>query len=877
MKIKKILKNSFVFFSPFIVILFALFCINILNQDLDYRHKAHNIDVKRHNWFLYNFQLNKKKIINFFYEINNKSVGLPKVEIFISEKSLNNLLSNVPYSTKQYVSARLNLNNIENLVKLRYFGDNPINYIFHQKAFRIKTKKSELINKRRYFEYKPSQSKILNRYIAFKLAKKMDLIVSDVRLIELRLNDENLGIYLETERLNESFLRRNKIMPVNLYKGESRFNSEHKIGLETNLDDNPGLWEKISILNSVDNDDYNDLESFLNNIRKSESSSEDLKNLLKFGNLELFAKLEVLEILLNHTIGDFDHDRRLIIDVWSGKKIRVPHDFRFDDNEIDIKDINLDRCYSRLYCVINQSSEYLNFKYNLLYELLNDQNIFDDIILDLNEIKKKYLESQKFDVGNIYRAYVSKETIYDSENEEGLIKLIESLEKRKEVLIKFLEKNNKFFWYKNNRGFDITTFETLPLSDLLVEFKKNYPSKIILDINNNKIIDQKDYVYYPNEDGKFHIKVNLFANRILKHSNKYNNYNEIKKLNTKFSFIVEDNMEPFKIFTFNNFTKKKFLVENKKVDSIEKTKHNLPIVKKGNKIIRFKGDVFVNQDLIINDETVIERGTVFHMGEDKSVIFENKVIAIGSKTKPITFKKMANVKKWGTIAFHGEKTNGSRINYFIIDGGSGSKINGVNYYSSVSIHNVKNIKFENLLLKNNYLYDDMMHVIYSENLEIKNSTFLNAHLDSIDVDISKNINFINLNIINSGNDGIDFMESEAKLKNIIFDNNGDKGVSVGENSKIIISDSVFKNNKTGLASKDASLAIIKNSLFLNNETQINTYNKNWRYGASGKIEIIDSDFVAKENNINTDNEGQIKIINSKITGKLKMKGNVLLN
>jgi hypothetical protein len=876
MKIKKILKNSLFFFSPFLIIIFILFCINILIQDLNYRHKAHNIDVKRHNWFLYYFQLNKKKITNFFYDNSDNNVGLPKVKIFISEKSLNNLLSNVPFSTKQYVRARLNLNDIERDVQLRYFGDNPINYIFHQKSFRIKTKKTELINKRRYFEYKPSQSKILNRYIAYKLAKKLGLIVSNVRLVELRVNDENLGIYLETERLNESFLRRNKIMPVNLYKGESRFNSEHKIGLETNLDDNPGLWEKISFLNSVDNDDYNDLESFLNDIRKSESSSEDLKNLFKFGNLEQFAKLEVLEILLNHTIGDFDHDRRLIIDVWSGKKIRVPHDFIFDDNEIDIRNIKLDRCYSRLYCVINQSSEYLNFKYNLLYELLN-KNIFDDIILDLNKNKKKYLESQKIDVGNIYRAYVSRETIYNSENKEGFNKLIKSLEKRKKTLKKFLEKNNKAFWFKNNRGFDIIATETLPVSDLLIEFKENNLKKITLDINNNKIIDQEDYNYYPNKDGKFDIKINLYANRILKHSNKYDNYSEIKKLNTKFSFIIEGNMTPSKIFTFNNFTREKILVENKKVFSVEKIKHNLPIVKKKNKIIRFSGDVFVNEDLIINDETVIDAGTIFHMGEDKSVIFENKVIAIGNKTKPIIFKRMVNVKKWGTIAFHGKMTNGSKLNFLIIEGGSGSKINGVNYYSSVSIHNVKNLKFENLILKNNFIYDDMMHIIYSENLEIKNSSFLNAHLDSIDVDLSKNINFINSNIINSGNDGIDFMESEAKLKNIRFDNNGDKGVSVGENSKISISESVFKNNLIGLASKDASIAIIKNSSFLDNNIQINTYKKNWRYGKSGRIEIVDSDFVANENNINTDKEGKIIITNSKITGKLKMKGNVHLN
>ena len=55
------------------------------------------------------------------------------------------------------------------------------------------------------------------------------MLVPKVKMIELFVNDENLGVYLQTERLNESFLRRNKIMPINIYKGK-HMNSE-KIGL----------------------------------------------------------------------------------------------------------------------------------------------------------------------------------------------------------------------------------------------------------------------------------------------------------------------------------------------------------------------------------------------------------------------------------------------------------------------------------------------------------------------------------------------------------------------------------------------------------------------------------------------------------------------
>ena len=73
-------------------------------------------------------------------------------------------------------------------------------------------------------------------------------------------------------------------MPVNIYKGEASRNSEKKIGLEVNLDHNPGLWEKISFLNITDLDDHRDLIRFSKSVKDAESSNETMNQLLKFQN-----------------------------------------------------------------------------------------------------------------------------------------------------------------------------------------------------------------------------------------------------------------------------------------------------------------------------------------------------------------------------------------------------------------------------------------------------------------------------------------------------------------------------------------------------------------------------------------------------------------
>ena len=289
------------------------------------------------------------------------------------------------------------------------------------------------------------------------------------------------------------------------------------------------------------------------------------------------------------------------------------------------------------------------------------------------------------------------------------------------------------------------------------------------------------------------------------------------------------------------------------------------------------GNIYLKSDLILNDEIKISEGTVFILEEGVSIVFENKVTAIGSKENPIIFKKKSNSKNWGTIALIGNKTNGSNFKNIIFENGSGKSIDGINYFSSLSIHSAKNIVFDNILVKDNSKYDDMMHIIYSEDIKVLNSKFLNAHLDSIDVDVSKNISFKNTAIINSGNDGIDFMESTANLDQIELISNGDKGISVGENSNIKIKNSNFKNNKFGLASKDASKAMIENSIFGENEIQLSAYKKNWRYGDSGLIEIKSSNFTSAKNDFISDEIGKIEIISSDFNGKIYKKGNVKIN
>ena len=167
----------------------------------------------------------------------------------------------------------------------------------------------------------------------------------------------------------------------------------------------------------------------------------------------------------------------------------------------------------------------------------------------------------------------------------------------------------------------------------------------------------------------------------------------------------------------------------------------------------------------------------------------------------------------------------------------------------LSIHNSNNIKILNSKFSSNEIFDDTIHVVYSDNISFKNMQVNEANADAIDIDTSDKILFEDIKIIKPKNDGIDFMESTAEINNLkVYDAN-DKGVSIGEKS-VKIGRLTFNNNHIGVAVKDKSIVEIYNSDFNDNDTQLASYAKNWRYGGGGKLKIFNSRFFFKLNKYN---------------------------
>ena len=845
---KKIIKNILIFLIPVTCLIYLIFSYNIVKTDFKYAHQSSMIYNQPFNWQKYFTFVEIHNFINKFKGQNNL-LNLKKINIYLSEQKSKSLLDNTPKSTKKWVDAKMEYNKKNEFkdIKFRYRGDNPTNWLMDKKTFRIKTKKRDQINGYRYFDYLIYSGKI---YLPYLISDKMNLINQKASLAQIFFNGESKGLFIEVNKIDENFLRRNSLMPVNIYKGENH-TAEKRIGLNSNLFNNHGLWSKLAIFNQKSENDYTDLKLFLEALNKNKSKEDFLS--LNYIDINYFSKFEAFLTLTQNLHHDWFHNLRLISDPWNGKITQL-----ITDPNVDYKIGNynflLDFAANDLNSYLNLRTDFLHKKYEWLHHYTNKEDIVSDLENDFVKIKKDldFIErSEPFSFKKLKHADEFKQ-------------LIIFLKKNKKEIITTLNKNEGSFWKESKKNFQIIVNGYGPLSNLKLKFNKDKPEWVGLDINyNNKIEEFEPKFFLDRESNTIDLPIIIYANRIEK-SNKQSRINQDFKIyntETKFNFISQGQKNPTRINSENYFTKEKFVLKKRKIhNAVKKNNNNFIIQMKPKKmpVKVFSGNIIVNNDLVINEPVEIKEGTTFLIKPKKHIIFKNKVIAKGEKNSPITFKKFneqsglnknnKNIKPWGSIVLLGKKTKGSYIKNVHFKGGSGGWYNQYYFTSMFSIHDTEDVEIKESSFASNEIYDDTIHIVYSKNILLNNVKISNAFADAVDIDLSENIRIENLEVFSPKNDGIDFMESSAFVQNLRVYGSKDKAISVGENSNVMVRDSEFLNNEIGIAVKDKSKVKIYNSIFENNQYQIASYAKNWRYSGGGQVEAFKSKFLSKNQN-----------------------------
>ena len=412
------------------------------------------------------------KIKHFF--VVNSNNGLTIEEFMIPERSKANLLSDFPLNIKKWQTAYYKYpDNSFRKVKIRHRGDNPNGWAREKKTFRIKTRKKKLISNKRVINYHlPQDDNIIGTYLSYYIGKKVNLLTPDIELIEARINGEPSGIYFKNAQIDEIFLRKNNKMPVNIYKGE-QYHTERALERSNDLFNNPSLWSKIAIFNQRSDNDYTDLERFINLIRKAETSDEYYNELKIVADINEWAKFSAYQTIIQSWHNNRNHNMRLISDLWSGTVTPIVHDPGSSLLEEGNKNLVYDSDPHSLYEIYNQSSEFLSLKYKYLYDFLTKDVLLQtaehaqELIDKLSNSWHREANRTQFRLTN---SKVKRKT--DQKSMESIWnKIPEIIENRNKLLLDKLKEKPNATWSKTKNIISLVTKSLVPVSDVTITTK----------------------------------------------------------------------------------------------------------------------------------------------------------------------------------------------------------------------------------------------------------------------------------------------------------------------------------------------------------------------------------------------------------------------
>lgn len=867
------------FLIPFVAIALA-FVWNtavLIHKDWRAGYSTRDIYISPVNWPLYNLEIAARK---FWLNLTDDgSIGLPQVKLYIPARSTAALEADIPDSTKVYRQAYI-LQPDDSLerVKIRYRGDNPINWLFSKKSMRIKLRKSRMREGIRVFNYRAAQTPaLIGEYIALEVARRIGIFAPNSRAIEMYFNDKSRGVMVETERYDESFLRNRRVMPVNIYKGE-QYNADLVPGTSRMLFENAQFWTRTARYNAWPKTDHRDLAKFISRLSGAESDSIAFDQFLEAIDMRQWAEFAIYQTLTQSTHNDDVHNMRLLSDIWRGKVTALPYDNNAQFNAIDTsaREPFLDAGPNEVLRLLHQSSDFLETKYRILQSLLLEQRIFETLRKDLQSLRAKFLISAARDVDRIYLHYYSGIPRSKLRMEKLAAKFDDGLRHMAELqewIVSKLHRLPSIGWEIHGERLSLTVDALVPSGQIEIEAtlpRKPGPIRLRWDRDRHLYSNADDPLVPAQYDGSvISIDMTLIANRIPKYSWQENKivHTGFSIQPTRFDFQLPQGTVVHTVRAHNPYTGEPVSARQERSLGYPPVVQNRPLFPiDAPSSVTWSGDIHIDQDRIIRHPVVLAPGTRLHMAKGASLIFRSKVLAMGTPEHPIrvTGAAAGASQAWGVFALQGNGTTGSRLRHVFIDQGSNDEVDAIVYTGMLSIHDTSDIEISDVRLGKNYQSDDSLHLVYANGVRIKNISIDEANGDGIDIDVSE-VTIDGGRVARSGNDGIDLMSSDVTISGTHIVESGDKGISVGERSRTLVWNVLLASNKIGVESKDDSRAVIMHSNLISNEIQLNAYKKNWRYGTGGRIDAHMVRFTGKENIISTKGKSDIVLYSSELT------------
>jgi len=849
-KLKKIKSNNFYKYYFFITLSLGILIFIILLKSLFFNHAGTKLKTKLQEFGFFNLQKIPEIL---YYNISGNFIKRDKIYINISFKNYTKIEKNRFDRLEAkgslidwiFVNAKVKFNDSNEIkTKIRYKGDRRVHYFENETAsFKLKLRDNKkILGLKEFTLSKPRTRNYLHEWIFNQFLTQYDLISPLHKYVDLYINGKNSKLYYLEEGFSKEMIERN----------------QRKNGPIFSLNENLSTDIKKTVPEVYD---YNYWK--LNNAELLDVAATKLDNFFKQNininevmNLDSWATFFALTDL-NKTIHG--------ILPKSVKYYFNPYTYKFEPIAYDVHYIrrNLDRIVDPKYASLDGVEED-----RLLIEMYQTPITENDY--QIHDWLKLFFENDNFK--KLY--FLKLEEVSDSKK----LNLFFSNNKKKiRDNLKLIYSDYFLMDKVNYYGPGIFIFDKdfylnranvikkkIEFSNLKVFFKKKKKLIEIINFNLNKTIVLKDFICLEpeknnleNNTSKFtSISNKIFDNKIIQ---KFKDCSHIKYKNSKKNYInkiIDINYQynyydPINKNIYNNL-ELYFTIDNKEI---------FP-----------KKNIVINQNIFIPKEykVILNPNEKIIITEGAFIFSEAQWIAKGDKSNPVLISGQKNNLGGGIYIKNDKKNIFDHVKFENLEGfpifnknlRENKKIrNSDNAYALTGAINFydTNVEISNSNFQN-IRSEDMVNIVDSI-FKIENTKFNNSFSDALDIDFSHGT-LNKINILNSGNDCLDFSGTSTDIKDSKFTQCGDKAISVGENSKINIFNSVIKNSNLGIASKDGSYVYAKNISIEDSHIGVASYIKKNSY-THPTLKMLKFDFNNVDHKILQDRESKI-FFNSKL-------------
>ncbi len=788
----------------------------------------------------------------------NNDPDVADVFLYATEADLAQLNSRLPQSGFNFIEARLFNNGKLRKVKMRYRGDNFWHWGRYKKSIRVKTKKSQLYDGMRSFNLiAPKFDEHIRNYVSYRLADDLGLIAPRTEFVNVVLNGERQGIHLLTEQLDEVALRSRGLMPGDIYSGELIAKDEHA-GVSRQVWEHPGLWEKQAFNSHYPEDSRKPLGRLIELINSvpSESVDSELSRLL---DIEAWGRFMAFETLTQSFHFSGTHNWRLYFDPVRSRFVPIVWDpmgwswSRHAPAQLDV-------LTSQMQMQLSRHGDVLRERHRAIEDFY--QSGSRDEFVHFVESAVSKMESSLIHDPNVYPVDLKRISNAMRDYSQTIIRTLDEIEHGWLAEGAILE----YAASTQGDGIAISFTGRQPVERLIFQYADPLLGELSTLMrfwrDGRRVeIELSDIVY--RSANRIEIRAKLLPN-FESETNDQPPSNahaqQLKSTTAYFEFLIDGIEQTNRLLDVLAERGADGVVRAERVENLDRRSfgmlHAVVPDPLSTSPRRWEGEVELSGFTEIDEPLILAPGTSVRLKPGATLVVHNRIIADGTAEQPISFLPADDDEEpWGTIAIDGQSDGGSTFSHCEFAGGSGLKGDLSDYSGMLSFHDAGRVDITHTRLRDNRMFDDMLHAVYSE-VHLRDCEFTRAAADAADFDLCR-VTIVNCAFEESGNDGVDLMGSHAIVSGTVFRANKDKGVSVGEKSRLLAIDNLFSHNEIGVQSKDASVAILYNIDFAENGLALDAYLKNWRYSAGGTAYVYKSRLTKNERTMTADRNSHI--------------------